>query len=232
MPPRREKTLPMESEDDIKKTLDVIVIEMSDIKKQQEKLINLITEINELKQLNREKDLKLMLMESRISELEQQQYANDVVITGVDVKYRSYARAAGGMDGTEQDDQDMESTEEQLISKLHERSIAIEKMNIDTCYMLRNKANIDNKIVILKLKDRKSKISLLKQGRVLKGTNIYINERLSKANNDIAKKARELRKQGKIAHTWTKDGRTLIKKDHQTDKVFLIRSMQDLNSFT
>lgn len=55
----------------------------------------------------------------------------------------------------------------------------------------------------MRLINRKLKTALLKQGRKLKGTNIFINEHLTKCNADIARKLRFLKKLGKIQNTWT-----------------------------
>ena len=42
--------------------------------------------------------------------------------------------------------------------------------------------------------NRKHKSALLKQGRKLKETNVFINEHFTKLNSDIARKARILKK--------------------------------------
>ena len=54
--------------------------------------------------------------------------------------------------------------------------------------------------VILRFVNRKHKLELLKQGKKLKGTNVYMNDHLTKRNAEIAKKARDLRKEKKIQH--------------------------------
>ena len=51
-----------------------------------------------------------------------------------------------------------------------------------------------------KEKHRKHKIALLRQGRHLKGTNVFLNEYLTKHNTDIAKNARYLKKQKNTEH--------------------------------
>ena len=97
--------------------------------------------------------------------------------------------------------------------------------------MLRKKNPQDRQVLILKLKDRKSKMSLLQQGKKLKGTNIYLNEHLVKGNAKIAKRAQELRKIGKIANTWTKDCKCFIKLNDPQGKVILIKGLGDLDKF-
>ena len=62
---------------------------------------------------------------------------------------------------------------------------------------MKNKQREKPDDIIIRFIDRKNKVEVLKQSKNLKGTNIYINEHLTDRNNEIAKKARLLRKQGK-----------------------------------
>lgn len=65
--------------------------------------------------------------------------------------------------------------------------------------------------VIVRFTNRKHKVNLLRQGRKLKGTNLYINERLAKKQAYIASKVRQLKKQGKNQTTWTVNCKVFIK---------------------
>lgn len=66
-------------------------------------------------------------------------------------------------------------------------------------------------LMICDIVNRKHKTAVLKQGRKLKGENVFINEHLTKHNADIARKARYLRKQRKIQNTWTTNSKIFIK---------------------
>lgn len=53
-------------------------------------------EVKRLKVLNMEKDKNISELERRVDNLEQYSRMNDIVITGLKIKPRSYARAAAG----------------------------------------------------------------------------------------------------------------------------------------
>ena len=75
---------------------------------------------------------------------------------------------------------------------------------------------------------------MLKQGRNLKGTNVYMNEHLTKKNADIARQARILRKQEKIQKTWTASCKVFIKLNGDSPeeaKIMVIRELSDLDMY-
>lgn len=49
------------------------------------------------------------------------------------------------------------------------------------------------------------------QAKRPRGTNVYINEHLTKKNGGIAREVRMLRKHNKITATWTQNGNVWIK---------------------
>ena len=51
----------------------------------------------------------------------------------------------------------------------------------------------------------------MKNARKLKGSNVYINEHLTKRNSDLAYKARKYKKMGLITSTWTYNCVVMIK---------------------
>ena len=65
----------------------------------------------------------------------------------------------------------------------------------------------------------------------MKGSNVFLNEHLTKHNADIAKKARNLRKQEKIQNTWTTSCKIFVKLNGMNAKVVLIRSMEELDNY-
>ena len=71
-------------------------------------------------------------------------------------------------------------------------------------------------------------------GPKLKGTTVFFNENLTKKNAEMAKKARELKKAGKIKSTWTANCKILIRTNGETPeemKTVLVKSMEDLDKF-
>lgn len=60
-----------------------------------------------------------------------------------------------------------------------------------------------------------------------------MNEHLIKRNADIARKARYLKKQGKIQNTWTTNCKVFIKLNGTPEqaKVLVIRNMEELDKY-
>ncbi len=81
--------------------------------------------------------------------------------------------------------------------------------------------------------NRKHKNALLRQGKKLKGSNVYLNEHLTKRNTDIARKARFLRKQRKIQSTWTANCKIFIKLNGTPEeaKVLVIKDVEELDKY-
>ncbi|CAL8236488.1 unnamed protein product [Boreogadus saida] len=138
------------------------------MRKQQRDILDLAGEIKVLRVQSEEKDKRIIHLESRVSDLEQYTRINNVIVTGLHVKPRSYARAVTDDNGGG----------------------------------ARRKTS-DNPVVIIRFVNRKHKTALMRQGRKLKGSNVFLNDHLTKNNADIARMARNLKKQGKIQNTWT-----------------------------
>ncbi|KAK7879339.1 hypothetical protein WMY93_033884, partial [Mugilogobius chulae] len=105
---------------------------------------------------------------------------------------------------------DQESTEQQVTSFLSRKGIHIDSRDIEACHPLPRRDKRPS-AVIIRFVSRKQKLAVLKQGKKLKGTNVYLNEHLTKQNADIARQARFLRKQKKIQATWTTNCKVFIK---------------------
>uniref|UniRef100_A0A1A8RDI2 Uncharacterized protein n=1 Tax=Nothobranchius rachovii TaxID=451742 RepID=A0A1A8RDI2_9TELE len=228
-----KKALTAEEGDDIKKSLDFLSEEMTAVKLQQKAILNLVEEVKALRIQNAEKDQSLAFLESRVADLEQHARINDVIITGLHVKPRSYAQAVTADKGEDPGAESASSMEEQVVSFLKSKGILVDGHNIEACHPLARKNEGNQSAVMLRFVNRKHKTELIKQGRKLKGTNVYINEHLTKQNADIARKARFLRKQGKILNTWTTNCKILVKLNGSPEqaKVLLIRSLEELEKY-
>ena len=148
----------------------------------------------ELKRLLQEKDAKISELENRVDDLEQYTRIDDLIISGLTVRHRSYSRAVTHNDTESQNaafDDETESVEEQLLGFLGRQGIAINKSDISACHVLKTKDQTKKPLVIIRLVNRKSKFNILKNGRKLKGTNVYINEHLSRKNANISALARQ-----------------------------------------
>jgi predicted GH43/DUF377 family glycosyl hydrolase len=63
----------------------------------------------------------------------------------------------------------------------------------------------------------------------LRGSRIYINEHLTRKNGAIAKRARELRKAGKIAKTNVRDCKVFVK--DLSGKSFVVHNITQLDGY-
>ncbi|KAI9535925.1 hypothetical protein NQZ68_039025 [Dissostichus eleginoides] len=117
MGPRKSQSA--EEVDEIKKSLDFLAGEISAVRLQQKGILDLVEEVKILRIQNAEKDKRLEYLESRVEDLEQYTRIIDVIITGLKVKPRSYARAVGADAGGEPGELDASSTEQQVAAFLH-----------------------------------------------------------------------------------------------------------------
>lgn len=224
----------MEDNDDIKKALDFLTEEVSTVRKQQKTIMDLVEEVRALRIQNAEKDKRLAFLESRVQALEQYSRINDVIVTGLRIKPRSYARAVTSNNEGETGELDDNSVERQVAAFLQSKGIKLDCNDIEACHTLpRRNDNNDKPAVILRFVNRKHKTVLLKQGRKLKGTNVFLNEHLTEHNAEIARKARYLKKQGKIQNTWTANCKIFIKLNGSPEesKVMIIRNIEELDKY-
>lgn len=186
---------------------------------------------------NEQKTKKITELERRIEDLEQYSRIDDVIVSGIDVKYKSYARAAAqpkgedesknaeGLDNTEEE----LSVEQQVIKTLKNKGIHIDTGEISACHTLFVGKGQPRKIII-RFASRKSKIRVLSQGKKLKGSNIYINEHLTRATAKLAWIARQLRLTKAIENTWTRNCKVfakLVGNFPEEQKVIMIRDISD-----
>lgn len=87
--------------------------------------------------------------------------------------------------------------------------------------------------MIVRFTSRKQKVDLLKQGRKLKGTEVYMNDHLTRKNAEIAKKARELRRLKRIQSTWTRNCKIFIKLNGSPEeaRVLVVKNLSDLDTY-
>ena len=224
----------MEQElDEIRKSLSFMTEEIGKVAKQT-KLVELMDEVKHLKALIKEKDKKIETLEKRIDDLEQYTRMDDLIITGLETKHQTYARAATNANkGEDAPAHELHTLEQQIIEYLEGKNISIESSSISACHTLPRKDVRSKPAIIVRFKSRKSKIELLKQARKLSGTGVYLNEHLTKKNADIAWQARLLRKQRKIQSTWTRNCKIMIRLNGPPDtaKVVMVREMRELDPY-
>lgn len=237
MPPKKiTSKAEMENEmQEIRKSLNHLTEELFKVTHQLTKLMGLFDEVKQLRDFIKEKDQTINELEMRIDQLEQYTRMEDVIITGLKVKPRSYAKAAavGRNVSADADTEDVESLERQVVTFLMGKDIHLDANNIAASHTLPRK-DTKQPAIILRFANRKHKTDLLRQGRKLKGTNVYLNEHLTKRNTEIAREARVLRRNDKIKATWTRNCKIFIQLKGSTPeqaRVILVRQLKDLDQF-
>ena len=182
--------------------------ELSTLAKQQPMLLQLMEEVKQLHALLKAKDGKIAGLERRIDDLEQYSRMDDVIISGLRIKPRSYARAAAAANSGTDDPspEEQQTTEEQVIKFFESQAkpIHLDAKSIVACHPLPRKDKTAIPAIIVRFGSRKQKDELLKQRKNLQGTDVFLNEHLTKRNAEIAKEARKLKKDNKIQFTWTR----------------------------
>lgn len=128
---------------------------------------------------------------------------------------------------------DVSSTEQQVAAFLQSKGIDLNCDNIEACHLLPRRNPTNKPAVIIRFVNRKHKNALLKQGRKLRGSDVFINEHLTKNNAEIARRARYLKKQKKIQNTWTANCRIFIKLNGTPEeaKVLVVSCMEELEKY-
>ena len=234
MPPKKAAT--SEEMTELKEALDFMSAEMTTVSTQQKKLMGLMAEVQLLKEQNMEKEKKIVALENRVAELEQYTRMNDLIISGLKTRHKSYARAVSteGAARDEPTEAETESLEQQVVGFLEDKGISVASSDIEACHTLPSKIKGATPAIIIRFSNRKNKDALYRQGRKLKGTQVYINEHLTKKNADIAKKARSLKKLNKIQWTWTSNCKVFIKTEGanpEETEVTIIRDIRELDKF-
>ena len=64
------------------------------------------------------------------------------------------------------------------------------------------------------------KTAIMRNGKNLKGSQVFVNEDMTRIRGKIAWEARQLRRDGKVLDTWTRDGIIFVKKSENHIKSF------------
>lgn len=123
--------------EEIKKSLNFMSEEISKVVKQQATLMGLMGEVRELRVMIKQRDQRIELLEQRVDDLEQFTRAEDVTITGLETKHRSYARATvSDTAGEDAPPEEIQTLEDQVVAFLNNKNITIEKKHISACHTL------------------------------------------------------------------------------------------------
>ena len=198
---------------DIQQSLNEINNKLNGLDECRKEISDLTTLVNILKEQNEDKDKKILELETRVDELEQYTRQDDLVISGLKTRHKSYARATVSeqlQDSQNAPYEEMESLEDHVTRFVEDKmGVRLLSTDVSICHMLPGKKDIPN--IALRLTNRKAKNKILKEARQLKGTNVYINEHLTKKKMTIAATARRLRKEKKILNTWSRNCKIFVK---------------------
>lgn len=219
-------------------SLKSITEKLSNVGEQQAQIVSLLIEVNELKEILKEKDKVICALERRLDDLEQYMWSEEVIINGLETKHQTYARATAASTGEMNEGEnapadELQTLERQVITYLASKSICVKTEDISACYVLPRKNRTAKPAIIVRFVSRRNKAELLRQARKLKGTGVYINEHLTKKNADIARQAQSLWKQNNIQATWSRNGRVMIRLNGTPEeaRVIVVREVIDLEKF-
>lgn len=225
--------------EEIKHSLNSLTSEIEKVNKQQGILMLMMDQIKELKNLIKEKDKTIQFLERKVDDLEQQARLEEVIITGLETKHRSYARVTESGTGAKRGEdeppmEELQSLERQVVEFFSNKKLPLHSNNISACYTLPRRHTNAPPAIVVRFVNRKHKVDLLRRSSLLKGSGVYLNEHLTKRNADIARQARILRKEKKIQATWTRNCKVMIKLNGTPEeaKVITIKDLEELDIYT
>lgn len=210
MPPKKNQQNEEEMEE-IKQSLNYMSGEISKVAKQQSKLLGLMEEVRELKLTIKEKDKRIGDLERRVDDLEQYSRMDDLIISGVTTRHQTLAGTVNREKGEDAKTSEQYSLEREVVQFFQSKNMDIQTKAISSCHKLPTKDRKTKPGIVIRFTNRKAKTELLRQGRKLRGSDVYLNEHLTKKNANIARQARILKKQNKIQATWTRNCKVWIK---------------------
>lgn len=118
------------------------------------------------------------MLECQVADLEQYSMLNDIMVSGLETKPRSYARAVRADE--EPTEPDLDSLKLQVINFFDSKGIKMDSRDIEACHPLPTKNKNMKPAIIICFMNRKHKFEMLKQGKKLRESNVYLNDHLTK----------------------------------------------------
>ena len=136
----------------------------ADLKKDIQKLLKgqqaMQTLINSLVEENKKKDEVINKLSGRVDELEQYTRRDDVIISGLNLKPKSYSDVTKSNEDESNADSTpkvMQSTESQVLSFLNENGVKLEESEVSACHPLYTKDKSKPPLIVVRFVSRKSK---------------------------------------------------------------------------
>ena len=198
---------------------------MNNIMKDNKALVSRVSSVEkELKQKSQDitcLNEKVSVLENKLAEQEQYSKRDNILIQGLKIA-KPYSRVAEDNNQQVVDDGDKWSDSDKLIMRSNimdfsknKLKVNIENSDILDVHVLPNRGHNNKGTVIVRFTNRLARDRFyqarLGQKKHLFDEKIYLNEHLTARNASLFKKARELRKDQKITHAWTKNCRLFVR---------------------
>lgn len=116
------------------------------------------------------------IVEKRMDDQEQNSRINYLIISGLKIKTLSCAHAVTAWSGEESNEEKMNSMEKQVENLIKSKGISLDA---NICLPLPGRRESDKPAILSRFVNQKHKAALLKHGRGLKGTNVFMNDNLT-----------------------------------------------------
>ena len=116
--------------------------DITKIVKGQSCIQDLLRTIQALQKENEMKDIRIKMLEDRIDDLEQYSKMDNLVISGLDVQYRTYARTGCNLSIDSYAIQEAGTLEENVLAFLNNHNIHVQKSDVSICHPLKSKGRI------------------------------------------------------------------------------------------
>ena len=188
-------------------------------------------QLAELLKLPKQKDEKITQLTTRIEtfestvgpSLEQNSKKRNLIATGLNL--HSFAHCAQTQPTSSSDSPADQTIDESATMKRNFIAFAHDKLQIDipeieiTAIHDLPKRKDGTTPVIIQFLSSDKRTEIMRKRKSLKGTNIFLNDHLSRLNNALFHRARTLRKENKIDSTWTSNCVIYVKKTEQSTPV-------------
>ena len=167
--------------------------------------------INDILSAMKIKDQRIDDLERRVNDLEQHSRKRNIIVTGLNV--HSYAHAATRTiltrGSTQTDGEDVSESNEmrkQFVKFAKDKlNVSVEEIEITAIHDLPKRKDGTTPVIVQLLSVDK-KTDLMHRRKNLKGSNVFLNDQLTRTNNELFAEARRLKKEGKLYGTWTMNG--------------------------
>lgn len=113
--------------EEIRKSLNFL---SGEVRQQQKMILALLGVVKALRAQNAEKDKKIAILEKHGDNLGEYRWMNDIIVSGLETKPKTCARAAALACGEELDEEDLFSVEHEVIAFLKSKGIETDGRNI------------------------------------------------------------------------------------------------------